>query len=63
MLLDKIQQFVHILSNKKLQMSEKNQKKGLDVNAKMFLTAMIIIFALMCNIGTGISRIDAIILM
>ena len=29
-------------------MSGANQKKGLDVNAKMFITAMVIIFALMC---------------
>ena len=30
-------------------MSDSNQKKGLDINAKSFITAMIIIFALMCG--------------
>ena len=30
-------------------MSETNPKKGLDINAKSFITAMIIIFALMCG--------------
>ena len=30
-------------------MSETNQKKGLDINAKSFITAIIIIFALMCG--------------
>ena len=29
-------------------MNDSNQKKGLDINAKSFITAMIIIFVLMC---------------
>ena len=32
-----------------MQMSKINQKKGLDINAASFITAMIIIFALMCG--------------